>query len=158
MTWVSESVCTIAPSKGWPTKFLRKIRYHMYIGGGLKWNARVNAFSSTMDFVFGIALLVGLTLYKLCSQQCCQQQRDIDFLLDWQSAVKVTIDQCCRFVYRFFLRSIIIIIGWLVFVVVSDGGVSVGAGGGGGGGCCCFFSDNCHCGSGSVNKRRSTLN
>lgn len=93
-------------------------------------------------------------------QQCCQQ-REFDLFLvlltvrcqRWRRPIRSVLPT--RLFWYVFLRSII---GW--WVVVSDVGVVVvfvdgGGGGGGGGGLC---SDNCHCGSGSIDKRRSTLN
>lgn len=110
-----------------------------------------------------VKCFVGFELFGLRSWLYTNESRSsaVSSALVWQfAAAAMTIGLCCQLDCLVFSRSLIIIVGWVMVVTVSNGGgsgVFVGAGRGGCC-CCCFCSDNCHCGSGCIDKRRSTLN
>lgn len=121
-----------------PTKFLEKRGYHMYIGVG--WS---ELFMSLFTFLpsgvvvttLWIVLLAGLNFYK-CVPRWWHRQ----------SVLPAARGLCIFFLQRAAIRFNTIlrsILGWLVVC---------------GGFGCCFCCDNCHSGSGSIDKRRSTLN
>lgn len=140
--------------------FSKKSCYHMYIGVG--WSEMFmflfTFLSSGVIHDLWIVLLAGLTFYKCAArwwrfQSVLPAARGL-FWIDmplprWRMCVCVCVISFSEQRRFDFLRSIL---GWLVVCR-----------GGSGGNCgvghrCCFCSDNCHCGSGSINKRRSTLN
>lgn len=132
-----------------PTKFLEKSYYHMYTGVG---------WSEMFMFWF---IFLSSRVFTTCGLFCL---RGVDFLQMCCAlmALSVSVASSAWLVFFFsdqrrinFLRSIL---GWLVVCGFGGGGGAVVCCGVGGHRCCCFCSDNCHCGSGSIDKRRSTLN